>query len=201
MDDNEKSKNELAPPVAAAINTGYSETFVSLLTRWYDSYIKMVTLVGTISIALLGFSATFIIKEFLTAERWRPAVDLGVLQWSWFFLAISVVSALGAILCGYNWYICAIQVHIRALPEVDRRVTDGLEYQNPRLMKLWGWFSWWTGWIAGIALLFGLIFFVLGASRLVDRIKTAPEPAKTKAGLVVAPVLCGRRVLGHTSGS
>jgi hypothetical protein len=53
---------------------GSVESFISLLGRWYESYVRLLTLMASGSIALLGFSATFIVKDFLSAEEWRHSV-------------------------------------------------------------------------------------------------------------------------------
>jgi hypothetical protein len=56
-----------------------ANTFLDLPGLWYTSCSRIVTLIGTIAIAWLGFSATFIVKDFLAADQWRGRVDFSAL--------------------------------------------------------------------------------------------------------------------------
>ncbi|MGA2434793.1 MAG: hypothetical protein ABSG25_05850 [Bryobacteraceae bacterium] len=151
-----------------------ANTFLDLVGLWYMSYTRIITLIGTIAIALLGFSATFIVKDFLAADRWRGRVDFSVLVWSWSLLSVSVITSVCALLCVYNWYVTAIESEIRKTPYDRLELSEPFCYRRWGTMGQWGNASLYFGWIAGITLFLGLGLFVFGMCRLLDRISYPP---------------------------
>jgi hypothetical protein len=105
---------------------------------------------------------------------------------------ISVLACMCTILCVYNWYVSGIEAEIQKTSFDAKALGESFRYRlRMGKMGLWGYASLVLGWIAGIALFFGIIVFVLGMWEIIgaverDRIGTSDKDKVLNS--VVVPV-------------
>ena len=153
-------------------NTNTEDTLqkeLDILTIWYDSYFKIIKFIGTISVSIILFTTSFLLKDLLEGQHSAEISSMGVLaiKQSFSLFLISLFCVFTCLIFTYNWYRSGISKAMKTVKSSN--FPDDFWYDDAWLsMKVSGALSWVFGGIAGVSLFFGIIIFVVKIFKLLD---------------------------------
>lgn len=146
---------------------------VEYLHHWYEAFHKVLVFLGTISVSMLLFTVTFLLKDYLAGNfQQRVPVEYVLdLRRSLIFFGASLLFVFIGLLSTYNWFVTGIERAIRHFDTDARVLGEEFNYRSGMgSMWLWGRVSLISGWLAGLFQFLGVILYTLAAWRIIERI-------------------------------
>lgn len=144
---------------------------VDYLHLWYESYQKLIRFIGAVAVGVLFFTTTFLLKDVVGGAYHEKlkAMDLGNIRLSIILFAVCLFFVFLNLLVTYNWFVSGVNQAIKKSGLEFGDLGEHFKYRNRMgRMSWWGNISLLSGYLAGISLVAGMIFYLVGAWQILQ---------------------------------